>query len=116
MLKLTEDEEQTPRNISGRVLWSWQRKGSEKRFIVPSKENDRLESEYQAYLTNERRGQRVYYCFGDGRPAIINFEKMQTACGSGNCQCFRFRSQGNDRHHMEFKLFRGFMYTVTAHL
>ncbi len=103
------DEAKSPLAPRSRVVtWYWEPKelkGGEKWVRVPVEESQVIESEYQAHLRNDRSGQRVYHCFGDGRTAHINFKQMQTVCGSGRCQCFRGR---DDPNHMTFNLLRGF--------
>ena len=49
----------------------------------------KIESEYQMHSDGTRAGHQVYHCFGDGGSALINFETMQTECGSGKCTCGR---------------------------
>lgn len=60
-----------------------------------------IEEEYQSHYNKTKTDLRVYHCFDDGRTAIINFDRMETSCGSAKCQiCF------TDRGHMTFKLLR----------
>jgi hypothetical protein len=68
-------------------------------------DNKTIESAYQAYLKNKQFGQPVYWywCFGDGRTALIDFDAMQTYCCPGECSCWF--AMNRNRNHMthEFK-------------
>lgn len=72
---------------------------------IPISESDKIEEEYQKYITDTQMGQLVYHCFGDGLTACINFDKMETYCGSGRCLISHERNKMNPEH-MTFKLQR----------
>jgi len=67
-------------------------------------DNDAIENEYKQQLNPSRIGQLVYHCFGDGLTALVNFNSMETYCGSGRC---RYHTPGNlEMDHMVYKLKR----------
>ena len=104
--------------------WEWQFSGCqspEQRMIrwmyfdnkkgewMDCKENaGKIESEYQMHSDGTRAGHQVYHCFGDGGSALINFETMQTECGSGKCTCGRLNKLQHalPDDHMTFALRR----------
>jgi Poly-adenylate binding protein, unique domain len=80
-------------------MWSY--KNGEKWIQV----DEDVESEFQAYLKGKRCGQRVYHCFGNKWSAIIDFDTMQTMCGSGRCMLSHQRN-GLGEDHMTYELRR----------
>lgn len=77
-----------------------------KRFDLVA--NVTAEEEYQAHLEKKRSGQIVYHCFGDGGTALLDFEAMQTYCGSGRCPCYRTAEVSTGPGHRTFQIKRIF--------
>jgi len=72
---------------------------------IVCKESDAIEEEYKLARLGKRSGQKVYYSFGDGSPAYINFNTMTTYCGSGRCQMTHVL-RNIDNNHISYRLQR----------
>jgi hypothetical protein len=84
-------------------VWYWFKND----WIELSKNESKLiEEEYQKNLKEQRVGQIVYHCFGNGFSAIVDFDLMETICGSGRCCLKHGRPEGLSEDHMTYKLKR----------
>jgi len=85
-------------------MWYWFDKLTNEWTLLENEANE-IEQEYQSHLAGNRIGQRVYHCFGNKWSALINFDKMETQCGSGRCLLSHSRN-GLCDDHMTYKLKR----------
>ena len=90
--KEKDEGKETPiaelKRIEETIDYQWWWKKKEKWIPVDLFTNVTMEGEWQAEQKGERKGQRVYHVFGDGRTTLVGFEEMQTGCGSGKCPCY----------------------------
>jgi len=89
--------------LKSQPVWYWFKNDWIK---VSENESKLIEKEYQEELKGERDSQIVYHCFGNGFSALVDFNLMETICGSGRCCLKHGKLEGLSESHMSYKLKR----------
>lgn len=86
------------------VHWYYYKPPREDAVLIPVKDL-RIESLYQEWLKTGKSSGLVYHCFGDGRSAGVDYDRMETFCFSWKCACMH-HGKSCTEDHLDFNLVR----------